>query len=102
MNRIALGLTLASSSIAFGQVLAYEPFDYPAGDLRTRDGGVGFAEAWQQDVATNDVGLNSIEIPGVTASGGRVIEGGRYVESLRTLAVNPSPADPDNPVATEV
>lgn len=102
MNRIALGLTLASSSIAFGQVLAYEPFDYPAGDLRTRDGGVGFAEAWQQDVATNDVGLNSIEIPGVTASGGRVIEGGRYVESLRTLAANPSPADPDNPVATEV
>ena len=33
MNRIALGLSLAASSIAFGQVLAYEPFQYPAGNL---------------------------------------------------------------------
>ena len=49
MNRIALGLTLASSSIAFGQVLAYEPFQYPAGNLRSgKDGGIGFAEPWQQ------------------------------------------------------
>ena len=102
MNRIALSLSLAASSIAFGQVLAYEPFEYPAGNLSGKDGGIGFAEAWQQDIRTNDVGLNSIEIPGVTASGGRVIEGGRFAESLRTLAANPSPADPDNPVATEV
>ena len=42
MNRIALGLSLAASSITFGQVLAYESFEYPAGNLSGKDGGLGF------------------------------------------------------------
>ena len=72
MNRIALGLTLASSSIAFGQVLAYEPFEYPAGNL-SGDGGIGFAESWQQSVTTNSRSSSSLEIPGITTTGNRLI-----------------------------
>ena len=92
MNRIALGLSLAASSIAFGQVLAYEPFEYPAGNLSGKDGGIGFAESWQQSVTTNSVTASSIEIAGITSSGNRLTEGGGYVESFRTLSQTWAPA----------
>ena len=102
MNRIALGLSLAASSIAFGQVLAYEPFQYPAGNLSGKDGGIGFAEPWQQSVTTNSVTSSSLEIDGIITTGNRLTEGGGYVESYRTLSQTWAPADADNPVATEI
>ena len=102
MNRIALGLSLAASSIAFGQVLAYEPFQYPAGNLSGKDGGIGFAEPWQQTVTTNSVTSSSLEIDGIITTGNRLTEGGGYVESYRTLSQTWAPADADNPVATEI
>jgi hypothetical protein len=102
MNRIALGLSLAASSIAFGQVLAYEPFQYPAGNLSGKDGGIGFGEPWQQTVTTNSVTSSSLEIEGINTTGNRLTEGGGYVESYRTLSQTWAPADADNPVATEI
>ncbi len=97
MNRIALGLSLAASSIAFGQVLAYEPFQYPAGNLSGKDGGIGFGEPWQQTVTTNSVTGSSLEIEGINTTGNRLTEGGGYVESYRTLSQTWAPADADNP-----
>jgi|GEM_PF-6113660 len=102
MNRIALGLSLAASSIAFGQVLAYEPFEYPAGNLSGKDGGIGFGEPWQQAVRTNSITASSLEISGIPTTGNRLTEGGGYVDNIRTLNQTIAPADPQNPVATEI
>lgn len=102
MNHIALGLSLAASSIAFGQVLAYEPFEYPAGNLSGKAGGLGFAEAWDQAVSTNSVSSSSLDFPGVPNIGNRLTEGGNYAENIRSLAQTWAPADADNPVATEI
>ncbi len=87
---LAAGGLLAGAPAARTQVIAYEPFNYPAGSLANQTGGgsSGFAGPW-------DAAANNVTGPGLsftkggsplTAAGNKATTAGGDVSNFRTLS----------------
>ena len=85
----------ASDQRAFGQVIAYEGFNYAAGgNLHTLNGGTGWANAWVEpnfgtgslnDNVPETIQAGSLSFGGLVTSGNRVFTGGRFSYDIRNL-----------------
>jgi hypothetical protein len=85
----------AAGSPAFGQVIAYEGFNYPAGtNLNGLNGGSGWGNAWSEpsfgtgdpnDLVPETIQSPSLAFGSLLTSGNRVVTGGRFSYDIRLL-----------------
>ena len=77
-TRLALGLWLGGVGAWAQDLIVHEPFEYPAGGLANKRGGVGFLNAWQGGVPDAPVTANfateanSMAVNGLETGGGLV------------------------------
>lgn len=93
----SITMALGACGLASGELINHEPFDYPAADLSTHDGGSGWAGAWTDSgnpAVVSGVGLTYSDSTGrvLDVSGGSATsaDGGTATTiSLRDLSVDP-------------
>src|SRR5687767_3740829 len=61
-----------SSPVAFGDLVAYEGYDYPDGPLAGQNGGFGFSTAWGTGNAGATIVHPGSEAPPIVTSGGKL------------------------------
>jgi hypothetical protein len=77
---IGLMLSALPLSAARGDLLVYEPFDYPAGSqLIGANGGIGFTTAWRNENVANSATIQagSLAFPGLPTTGNSVLMTGQ-------------------------
>jgi hypothetical protein len=88
-------MLVAATSPAFGQVIAYEGFNYAAGtNLNGLNGGTGWANAWSEpsfgtgnpsDSVPETIQAGSLTFGSLITNGNRVVTGGRFSYDIRNL-----------------